>query len=59
MIMSKEIEDFIERYCREWKISREEALTHAVVKNIIAYYKDVEKAKIEAERGPYDSVSSP
>ena len=40
------IEEYIEKYCRKHEISREEALTHACVKNYAEYLKSVENGKI-------------
>ena len=39
-------EEYVERYARENKISQEEALTHAVVREVDDYYKNAEKGKI-------------
>ena len=41
-----EFERYIERYCNEFKISREEALKHAIVKEIGKYYENAQKGKI-------------
>ena len=41
-----EFERYVERYCNEFKISREEALKHAIVKEIGEYYENAQKDKI-------------
>ena len=39
-------DEYVERYCKEWKIDREQALQHAIVKEIKSYYENAEKGKI-------------
>lgn len=39
-------DEYVERYCKEWKIDREQALQHAIVKEIGLYYKNANKDKI-------------
>ena len=41
-----EFDGYIERYCREHKISREQALQHAIVKECGKYYENAQKGKI-------------
>lgn len=37
---------YLQGYCEEWKIDRETALQHAVVKEVGKYYENAEKGKI-------------
>ena len=41
------LEEYIKRYCVKHEVSREEALTHACVKNYMEYLKTAENDKIE------------
>lgn len=46
MSWKKNADEYVERYCREHKLTREQALSHAIVKEVIEYYKTAEKDKI-------------
>lgn len=43
---SDRLEKYLEKYCKKHDISREEAMTHALVKEYARYIEDVEKGKI-------------
>lgn len=34
----KDFEEYLDRYCSEYKVTKEEALTHAVIREIANYY---------------------
>lgn len=38
--------EYVERYCNTYKITVEEALTHALVNEVADYYEDVSSGKI-------------
>ena len=40
------LEEYIKRYCTKHEISREEAMTHAMVKEYAKYAEEAEKGKI-------------
>ena len=44
-----EIDEYIEKYCKEWEIDAETAKTHALVKEVAKYYKDAKKGVITVE----------
>lgn len=40
------LEEYLEKYCKQHEISREEAMTHALVKEYARYAEDAERGKI-------------
>lgn len=35
---SKDFEEYLDRYCKQYKVTEEEALTHAIIREVAAYY---------------------
>ena len=42
----KEIDVYIEKYCKEWEIDAETAKTHAIVREVSKYYENPAKYNI-------------
>ena len=45
------IDEYIDKYCKKHEIDKEEAKTHAIVKETQQYYKKIEQKKNENDKG--------
>lgn len=42
---SKDLDEYIERYCKKHKITPEEARKHQLVKDVAKYYEEIRRSK--------------
>ena len=45
----EKLDEYLRRYCEKHEISRDEAMTHALVKEYAKYAEDAEKGKISVD----------
>lgn len=52
----KEINEYIEKYCKKHEVDPEEARTHSTVRNAIQYYEHINDGKVVNIDGNIDDL---
>lgn len=50
---SKDFREYVDRFCATYKRTVEDALKFALVREVAAYYRDVESGRISVEKSTY------
>lgn len=50
---SKDFREYVDRFCATYKRTVEDALRLALVREVAAYYRDVESGRISVEKSTY------